>query len=78
MIVRGCKLNQNINDLQNKIGDSIFTSGLGGVFLKDIEIGIISAINSISINEIEVVITLKTNPLEENFFGIIGREADEI
>ena len=73
-----CKLNQNINDLQNKIGDSIFTSGLGGVFLKDIEIGIISAINSISINEIEVVITLKTNPLEENFFGIIGRDADEI
>ena len=73
-----CKLNQNINDLQNKIGDSIFTSGLGGVFLKDIEIGIISAINSISINEIEVVITLKTDPLEENFFGIIGREVDEI
>ena len=46
--------------------------------LKDIEIGIISAINSISINEIEVVITLKTNPLEENFFGMIGRKADEI
>ena len=73
-----CKLNKNIDDFQNKIGDSIFTSGLGGVFLKDIEIGIISAINSISINEIEVVITLKTNPLEENFFGMIGREADEI
>tara|TARA_B110000003_G_scaffold172660_1_gene172270 strand:+ start:248 stop:1090 length:843 start_codon:yes stop_codon:yes gene_type:complete len=73
-----CKLNKNIDDFQNKIGDSIFTSGLGGVFLKDIEIGIISAINSISINEIEVVITLKTNPLEENFFGIIGRKADEI
>ena len=73
-----CKLNKNIDDFQNKIGDSIFTSGLGGVFLKDIEIGIISAINSISINEIEVVITLKTNPLEENFFGMIGRKADEI
>ena len=73
-----CKLNKNIDDLQNKIGDSIFTSGLGGVFLKDIEIGIISAINSISINEIEVLITLKTNPLEENFFGMIGIEADEI
>jgi len=73
-----CKLNKNIDDFQNKIGDSIFTSGLGGVFLKDIEIGIISTINSISINEIEVVITLKTDPLEENFFGMIGREADEI
>ena len=73
-----CKLNKNIDDFQNKIGDSIFTSGLGGIFLKDIEIGMISAINSISINEIEVVITLKTNPLEENFFGMIGRKADEI
>lgn len=73
-----CKLNKNIDDFQNKIGDSIFTSGLGGIFLKDIEIGMISAINSISINEIEVVIILKTDPLEENFFGMIGREADEI
>jgi len=73
-----CKLNKNIDDFQNKIGDSIFTSGLGGIFLKDIEIGMISAINSISINEIEVVITLKTDPLEENFFGMIDREADEI
>ena len=73
-----CKLNKNIDDFENKIGDSIYTSGLGGIFLKDIEIGVISAINSISINEIEAVIILKTNPLEENFFGMIGREADEI
>ncbi|RZO24633.1 MAG: hypothetical protein EVA98_00955 [SAR86 cluster bacterium] len=73
-----CKLNKNIDDFQNKIGESIFTSGLGGIFLKDIEIGVISAINLISINEIEVVITLKTNPLEENFFGMISRDADEI
>jgi len=73
-----CKLNKNIDDFQNKIGDSIFTSGLGGIFLKDIEIGVVSAINSISINEIEVVITLKINPLEENFFGMISRDADEI
>ena len=73
-----CKLNKNIDDFQNKISDAIFTSGLGGIFLKDIEIGNISAINSISINEIEIVITLKINPLEENFFGIIGSEAYEI
>ena len=73
-----CKLNKNIDDFQNKIGESIFTSGLGGIFLKDIEVGVISAINSISINEIEVVITLKANPLEENFFGMISRDADEI
>ena len=73
-----CKLNKNIDDFQNKTGDTIFTSGLGGIFLKDIEGGIISTINPISINEIEVVITVKTNPLEENYFGMIDKEADEI
>ena len=73
-----CKLNQNIEDFKNQIGDTIYTSGLGGIFLKDIEIGFISAINTYSINEIEVLITLKTNPLEETFFGIMSEEADEI
>lgn len=73
-----CKINKSIANFQNKIGDIIFTSGLGGIFLKNIEIGIISAINPIAINEIEVVITLKTNPLEENFYGTIGIKSDEI
>ena len=45
-----CKLGKN-DDFQHKIGDAVFTSGLGGIFLKDIEIGLISAINSVSINE---------------------------
>ena len=73
-----CKLNKKIEDFKNQIGDTIYTSGLGGIFLKDIEIGFISAINTYSINEIEVLITLKTNPLEETFFGIMSEEADEI
>ena len=73
-----CKINKSIANFQNKIGDTILTSGLGGIFLKNIEIGIISAINPIAINEIEVVITLKTNPLEENFYGMIGIKSDEI
>ena len=71
-----CKINDN--DLENQIGDIVFTSGLGGIFLKDVEIGSISEIIPISLNEIEVVITLKTNPLEENFYGIISRDANEI
>ena len=73
-----CKLNKKIEDFKNQIGDTIYTSGLGGIFLKDIEIGFISAINTYSINEIEVLITLKTNPLEETFYGIMSEEADEI
>ncbi len=70
--------NINDKDFENQIGDIVFTSGLGGIFLKDIEIGFITEIIPISLNEIEVVITLKTNPLEENFYGIINRETNEI
>ena len=70
--------NINNKDFDNQIGDIVFTSGLGGIFLKDVEIGFITEIIPISLNEIEVVITLKTNPLEENFYGIINRETNEI
>ncbi|MDA9634033.1 hypothetical protein N9T33_03210 [Pseudomonadota bacterium] len=73
-----CKLNQNNENFKNQIGDIIYTSGLGGMFLKDMEIGFISSINSFSINEVEVLITLKANPLEETVYGIISKEADEI
>ena len=73
-----CRLNYQNDDLKNRIGDIVFTSGLGGIFLKDVEIGAISEIISITPNEIEVVITLKTNPLEENFYGIISKDINEI
>ncbi len=73
-----CHLDKNNDTFNNQIGDIVYTSGLGGIFLKDIEIGFISDINRISINEIEVVITLKTNPLEETFYGIMSKKTDEI
>ena len=72
-----CKFSYQINEFKNKIGDIIFTSGLGGIFLKDVEIGFISEIIPINTNEIEVVITLKTNPLDENFYGIINKDTNE-
>ena len=73
-----CKLNYQNDDFENRIGDNVFTSGLGGIFLKDVEIGFISEIIPITSNEIEVVITLKANPLEENFYGIINKDMNEI
>lgn len=73
-----CKINYQNDDYKNRIGDIVFTSGLGGIFLKDVEIGTISEIISITSNEIEVVITLKTNPLEETFYGIISKDINEI
>tara|TARA_B110000003_G_C16518225_1_gene483916 strand:- start:70 stop:909 length:840 start_codon:yes stop_codon:yes gene_type:complete len=72
-----CSPKINIKDLGSKIGDSIYTSGLGGIFIKDTKIGFISDISLDSAGEIEVVITLLGNPLEENFYGIIGNLEDE-
>jgi len=71
-----CKVNDN--DFKNQIGDIVLTSGLGGIFLKDVEIGFISEIFPSISDEIEVVITLKTNPLEENFYGILSSNNNEI
>ena len=61
----------------SKIGDSIYTSGLGGIFIKDTKIGFISDISMDSAGELEVIITLLGNPLKENFYGIIGNLVDE-
>tara|TARA_B100001287_G_scaffold275987_1_gene285300 strand:+ start:1164 stop:1997 length:834 start_codon:yes stop_codon:yes gene_type:complete len=69
-----CKLNNKDNNFQNRVGDIILTSGLGGIFLKDIQVGSISEIVPIAANEIEVVITLTTNPLQENFYGTITKK----
>tara|TARA_B100001250_G_scaffold302403_1_gene264111 strand:- start:4006 stop:4848 length:843 start_codon:yes stop_codon:yes gene_type:complete len=73
-----CKLNKKNDDFESQIGDLVYTSGLGGIFLKDIEIGFISSISSVSMNEIEVMVTLKTNPLEETFYGIVVNKANEL
>ena len=72
-----CSPKENIKDLGSKIGDSVYTSGLGGIFIKDTEIGFISDISVDSAGQLEVVITLIGNPLEENFYGIIGNLEDE-
>ena len=73
-----CILDQNYEGFQNQVGDLVYTSGLGGIFFKDVEIGFISAISAVSINEIEVIIKLKANPLNETFYGAMNKKADEI
>ncbi len=73
-----CMLDQNNENVKIQIGDAVYTSGLGGIFFKNVEIGFVSAINTVSINGIEVLITLKTNPLEETYYGMISKETDEI
>ena len=72
-----CLPKENIKDLGSKIGDSIYTSGLGGIFIKDTEVGFISDMSLDSAGELEVIITLLGDPLKENFYGILGNLVDE-
>ena len=74
----GCILNNNNDISDDQVGDTVYTSGLGGIFMKDIAIGTISSIKLISSEETEVTITLKTNPLEENFYGIMRKHDNEV
>lgn len=66
-----CVVNTEESALTN-VNDSIFTSGLGGVFMPNIKVGEIIEINPLSIDESEVIIKLIDDPLEQTLFGIVG------
>ena len=72
-----CLINFSQSKLNSQIGDPIFTSGLGGVFNSDIQVGTIENIKSISIDETEISIKLIADPLKENFYGIMGNKFNE-
>jgi cell shape-determining protein MreC len=55
----------------NKVNDPIFTSGLGGIFPRDVLVGTISSITELSLERHEIMIKLAANPLNENYLGIL-------
>ena len=44
---------------------------MGGVFPRDIEIGIVSEIKTISTRKLRIIIDLNSDPLISNFFGVL-------
>ena len=66
-----CMYSELIWDEQFAIDQKFYTSGLGGVFPKNILIGNILDIKNISASEKEVVLKLKVSPITENLFGIV-------
>ena len=65
-----CVVPQNSELSTLKINDLAFTSGLGGVFPNDIQIGRITSIVNKSSGEQEVMVRLDGDPLKQNYFGI--------
>ena len=48
-----------------------YTSGLGGVYPKDIEVGYVSSIENIDSTKTNIEIKLLANPLNGNMFGVL-------
>ena len=44
---------------------------MGGVFPRDIEIGIVSEIKTTSTRKLRIIIDLNADPLISNFFGVL-------
>ena len=66
-----CITDEHEKFLHIKVGDVVFTSGLGGVFPKNISLGKVASVNKISLGGYKILIMLDGNPLDKNLFGVI-------
>tara|TARA_X000000368_G_scaffold207409_1_gene163733 strand:+ start:2677 stop:3513 length:837 start_codon:yes stop_codon:yes gene_type:complete len=67
-----CNYNPLLLSKEIEVGEIFFTSGLGGVYPRDIKVGILKEIKVIESNDIELNIQLLTNPLVSHLFGVIN------
>tara|TARA_B100000886_G_scaffold274232_1_gene198140 strand:+ start:53 stop:892 length:840 start_codon:yes stop_codon:yes gene_type:complete len=65
-----CNYNPLIWTEDIRKNQTFYTSGLGGIYPRNVEIGHISKINNINSNEIVLEIKLVSNPLDSNLFGV--------
>ena len=66
-----CDVDLTLDEKEFFLKQKFFSSGLGGIFPKGVEIGSIYEILELSQKEIRLTIELKADPLSSNFFGII-------
>ena len=67
-----CNFNPLVLNREVQVGQDFLTSGLGGIYPKDIKIGILEGIKIIDSNNTELKIKLFSNPLDSNLFGVIN------
>ena len=67
-----CNYNPLVLNKKIELGQRFLTSGLGGIYPEDIEIGILDDIEIINSNNTNLKIKLLTDPLDSNLFGVIN------
>jgi len=68
-----CDVDLTLGERNFELKQKIFSSGLGGIFPKGIEIGSIYEIQDLSLKEVRLVIELNADPLSSNYFGVIQK-----
>ena len=66
-----CSYNPLVWTEEIEINQIFYTSGLGGIYPKDIEIGYVSSIENIDSTQTNIEIKLLANPLNGNMFGVL-------
>jgi len=66
-----CTYNQLVWIDEHEIGDSYYSSGLGGIYPKNIKLGELSSIEIIDSSNTKLEIKLVSSPLDTNLFGVI-------
>ncbi len=66
-----CTYNPLVWTKEIKENQIFHTSGLGGVFPKDIEVGYVTSIENIDSTQTNIEIKLLANPLNGNMFGVL-------
>ena len=66
-----CDVDLTLIEKKFELNQKFYSSGMGGVFPRDIEIGIVSEIKTTSTRKLRIIIDLNADPLISNFFGVL-------
>ena len=66
-----CSYSQLVWLDNHELGEKFFSSGLGGIYPKGIEIGNLESIKIVDTSTTVLTIKLISNPLHSNLFGVI-------
>ena len=64
-----CSFNPLINEKEFQLGENFYSSGLGGIYPKDIKVGKIVKINYVDQSRTDIEIETFANPLSSDLFG---------